>query len=296
MPTLHLPSPNTTPIPPASKGKGKGKSETPRRKRTSSSEPLDIIDDNGIITPVNSTNDLETRLAALSAFQLTLLLHAMNFPMAHKITYSTCSIHSVENEAVVTKALTSPIAKERGWRILKRDEQVRGMREWPIRGDREACADERGDEVAEACVRANKGDEHGTMGFFLAAFVRDRVVASDDRAAKVVRDEKGFIVRDLMGIPVMAYSDLEKEEEEEEWTGFGNDDEENERDMKSGGEEVEMRNDGEIYGNDDVTYERVEAEAIATELETTPHVVVVGDQADLAKGSKKRKRKTKKGK
>ncbi|RAL59293.1 hypothetical protein DID88_006898, partial [Monilinia fructigena] len=80
------------------------------------------------------------------------------------------SIHAEENELVVQKALASDIAKEKGWKILRRENQIRGMREWPVRGSVEACD---GDEVVtEGCIRANKGDEHATMGFFLAGFIQ----------------------------------------------------------------------------------------------------------------------------
>ncbi|KAL1839120.1 hypothetical protein VTJ49DRAFT_1851 [Mycothermus thermophilus] len=77
-------------------------------------------------TPQDSTSD-PTRLASLSAFQLTLVQHAFRFPSARKITYSTCSIHAEENEHVVLAALASDVARSRGWRIQRRDEQVRGM-------------------------------------------------------------------------------------------------------------------------------------------------------------------------
>ena len=280
MPTLHLPSPKPTPAPPNSKSKSKtnpDNNSTLKRKHTSSTEEtLDLIDNNGTLTPINFPSDLRTRLDALSTFQLSLVLHAFAFPSAHKITYSTCSIHAAENEAVITRALASPIARERGWRILKRDEQVRGMKEWPIRGEREACGDGLGgEEVADACIRANKGDEYGTMGFFLAAFVRDRDVPRDDRAARVMRDEKGFIVRDLMGIPVMAFQD--DEEEAEEWNGFEDDD------GGGGGGGAEMRDDGD------------EGEALTVESEGILDLAATS-QADMGKRSRKRKRKTKKGK
>jgi 25S rRNA (cytosine2278-C5)-methyltransferase len=274
MPSLHLP----TPAPPNSKSKSKTNPDTNstlKRKRASSTEEtLDLIDDNGTLTPINSASDLRTRLNALSTFQLSLLLHAFAFPSAHKITYSTCSIHAAENEAVITRALASPIARERGWRILRREDQVRGMREWPIRGDREACESEGAgsgaEELANACIRANKDDEHGTMGFFLAAFVRDRDVPRDDRAARVMRDERGFIVRDLMGIPVMAFPD---EDEAEEWNGFEDDD-----------------------GNDDGVAEVKDSGGEAPrESERVPDVAAAS-QADVSKRSKKRKRKAKKGK
>ena len=143
---------------------------------------------------------LHSRLQALSAFQLRLLLHAFRFPQARKITYSTCSVHTEENENVVLNALRSSEAKKAGWRILPRHLQIKGMRDWKIRGERVAFVDmsanmdmdmEKGDgggggspttttaygfrnitELAEACIRCEKGTADGTQGFFVAAFVR----------------------------------------------------------------------------------------------------------------------------
>lgn len=216
--------------------KGKKKEqETLKRKREIEpvEEPLDMIDDDGILEPISSESQLQARLSALAAFQLSLLLHAMAFPAARKITYSTCSIHAAENEDVVLKALASDIARESGWRILRRDEQVRGMREWPVRGEDEACGDDPSGDVREGCVRAHKGDENATMGFFLAGFVRD----GGSRVGKasptgILRDERGFILRDLLGYPIVeksagdgggASDDIGTDGEE--WNGFGDDDE-----------------------------------------------------------------------
>jgi len=198
-----------------------------------------MVDDDGAVIAVNTDDELRARLASLSAFQLELLIHAFKFPAARKITYSTCSIHAEENEFVVQNALQSAIAKERGWRILKRDEQVSGMKNWPVRGSLEACG---GNELlAESCIRANKGDEHGTMGFFLAGFVRDQG-PTPNLEARFSRDESGHIVRDLLGFPVMAQPDEFPggvhadqdfvangapggglEVDEVEWDGFGDD-------------------------------------------------------------------------
>ncbi|KAI7664449.1 S-adenosyl-L-methionine-dependent methyltransferase, partial [Hortaea werneckii] len=76
----------------------------------------------------SNTTTLQTRLTNLSTFQLRLLQHAMAFPSARRISYSTCSVHFLENERVVLRALRSRVARERGWRILRREEQVDGMR------------------------------------------------------------------------------------------------------------------------------------------------------------------------
>jgi putative methyltransferase len=243
MPELHLPVQKQD-----ANGKSKDSSkntktadlknnEARKRKREETEDLEVMVDDDGVVTAVNTDDELKTRLAALSSFQLELLLHAFKFPGARKITYSTCSVHAEENELVVKKALESPIAKERGWRILKREDQIRGMMEWPVRGALEACD---GDSVlAESCIRANKGDEHGTMGFFLAGFVRDQA-PTKDLDAEFLRDERGHLVRDLLGMPVRvqpgeSYEQMETDAvvrqesedegviDDEEWEGFGDD-------------------------------------------------------------------------
>jgi putative methyltransferase len=132
------------------------------------------VDDDGETTVAVSEADLKARLAALSSFQHTLLVHALRFPAARRVTYSTCSVHAEENEHVVLRALQSEVARERGWRILTRSEQVEGMKRWPVRGRVEFCGGQEGAEaVAEGCIRAHKGDGHRVMGFFVAALVRD---------------------------------------------------------------------------------------------------------------------------
>jgi len=236
MPELHLPvlKENAKPSHKSKEEKMKGdpNKETRKRKREEKSDLGDVlVDDDGVVTAVNTDEELQARLQALSTFQLELLTHAMKFNGARKITYSTCSIHAEENENVVKKALQSAVAKERGWRVMKREEQIRGMKEWPVRGSIEAC--DRDTELAEACIRANKDDEHGTMGFFLAGFTRDVPSNDADFEGQVLRDEKGRIVRDVMGIPVLAdeveaiepEADAEvMEEAGKEWGGFGDED------------------------------------------------------------------------
>ncbi|KAL8643420.1 MAG: hypothetical protein Q9226_008389 [Calogaya cf. arnoldii] len=131
------------------------------------------------LVQIGETDDrLLERLKALSAFQLRLLLHAFRFPNARRISYSTCSIHAEENELVVLAALQSHEAKQYGWQLLGRDEQIKGMKSWPIRGDMEACLGKMANDspgaaqIAEACIRCRPGTEEGTQGFFVAAFVR----------------------------------------------------------------------------------------------------------------------------
>ena len=148
--------------------------------------------------PALAAKDLSIRLTALSKFQVALLLHAFTFPAARKITYSTCSIYAEENEHVVMCALTSPTAKETGWRILKREEQVKGMRIWHLRGDREACndfnserqlhlVDDDLESVSQGCIRCAKGTSDGTQGFFVAGFVRE---ADENEIEKKTEEEE----------------------------------------------------------------------------------------------------------
>ncbi|KFA75104.1 hypothetical protein S40288_04050 [Stachybotrys chartarum IBT 40288] len=203
MPTLHLPEAIE------SKNKGPSKSQPAKNRKRKHGEVEDssqhvVVDDDGNETVMKSEKDLEARLTALSDFQLSIVLHAFQFPSATKITYSTCSIHSQENEEVVMRALESRVARERGWQILKRQDQVSGMRDWPVRGLPEAC---RGDQsIADGCIRSYKNDGRGVMGFFVAAFVRPRsseAEPGDAASEPYLRDEDGMIIRDVMGMPVL---------------------------------------------------------------------------------------------
>ncbi|PNS15195.1 25S rRNA (cytosine-C(5))-methyltransferase rcm1 [Sphaceloma murrayae] len=137
---------------------------------------------------------LKERLRALSTFQLKLLVHAFRFPAAERITYSTCSVHAEENENVVVKALASEVARERGWRIMSRQEQVEGLRKWERRGDvtatkvvvsslSDGASNLDSQEIAEGCIRCAKGTEEGTMGFFVAGFIRGESLAKHNGAA-----------------------------------------------------------------------------------------------------------------
>lgn len=171
MPELHLPAASGS----KSAGKASKKAEEGSKKRKRPADDLEperiLIDDDGNETVATSDKDLKTRLEALSTFQLTLLLHALEFPAARRVTYSTCSVHAEENEQVVLDALRSDVAQRRGWRVLSRDDQVSGMKAWPVRGQVDAC--DGNSQVADSCIRAYKDDGRCVMGFFVAAFVRD---------------------------------------------------------------------------------------------------------------------------
>jgi putative methyltransferase len=172
-----------------------------RKRELSKQEGEFTIDDDGNIEISSSEQDFDSRLRALSSFQLSLLLHAFSFPAATKITYSTCSIHAEENEQVVLKALQSDIARKQGWHILPRDKQVRGMKDWQVRGSVEAA---NGDaDIADACIRAYKDDGRGVMGFFVVAFARQISDNVDAGNGPYVRNEEGTIVRDVLGMPML---------------------------------------------------------------------------------------------
>ena len=174
--SLSFSLPNKEATPPEVRRSKKRK----RQADTKVTAPVNDADEN---IPVMETDevDLAARLKSLSSFQTKLLLHAFQFPAARKVTYSTCSIYDEENEEVVLAALASDIATERGWRIVRREEQVPGLRAWRTRGKIEACGSSLEDRniISEACIRCTPFTEGGTQGFFVAAFARDSIIGED---------------------------------------------------------------------------------------------------------------------
>lgn len=200
VPDIHLPEPGTSKL-----SRNVSDEQTRKRKRAAEdADPTDrpvLIDDDGEKTVLSSEREMASRLEALSSFQLTLVLHAFKFPAAKKITYSTCSVHAEENEQVVLKALQSDVARRRGWRILKQEQQVVGMREWPVRGSLEAAGGNKN--IAEACIRSYKDDGRGVMGFFVAAFQRDgeQLDAVDESPSAQKEDVTGTPTTTKRGLP-----------------------------------------------------------------------------------------------
>ena len=198
-------------------------SKSLKRKRHAKIQPACLASDlEQELSAINDTNQNSARLEALSAFQLKMLLHAFLFPEARKIVYSTCSLYAEENEHVVIKALDSPVARERGWRILRREDQVRGAKTWGIRGDGEVCKTVLGIDgmldlsgIAAYCIRCEKGTEEGTQGFFVAAFVRDeshefKVDNSNSKSASAALTPDAHAGEDA--------------EADQEWEGFSDED------------------------------------------------------------------------
>lgn len=117
------------------------------------------------------------RLNKLAGFQFKIMKHALSFPGAHKVVYSTCSIHPHENERVVVDLLNDAELKALGWRLAPRSVVIPSWerRGWDQEfssicdGDEKKCA-----EMAGGCVRSVP-KEDGGIGFFAACFVRDKV-------------------------------------------------------------------------------------------------------------------------
>ena len=216
---LHLPSlPSTVPAPSSKKRKRKASAPVEVPVPVASETNDELSEETPQAAELeNDEEKLKTRLDNLAGFQIKIVLHAFAFPAATKVTYSTCSIHAEENEQVVVRALSSKIARERGWKIMRREDQVEGMKKWARRGDPEASKKAlQGKEslvdakvLADACIRCERGTDEGTMGFFVAGFVRD---PDADPAETMVENE-------LVG-GGKEEEEENDEEDDEEWGGF----------------------------------------------------------------------------
>lgn len=146
---------------------------------------------------------MQERLNGLSAFQLSMLEHAFHFPNLRRLVYSTCSIHQEENEGVVMRALSSDIAKSKGWKLATRQDVLPS---WSNRGLPEYCNGDQ--ELANSMIRCEPGgttddttkdatsvDVEATNGFFLACFIRPASNAAknrkrNERAREKVKEAK----------------------------------------------------------------------------------------------------------
>ncbi|KAK5945107.1 hypothetical protein PMZ80_002311 [Knufia obscura] len=194
IPKLALPEdPRMTTKPTTNEQPG---SKSKKRKRGQGQPEGPSLEEEPVATTGNPAADEEEaptpatgeRLQKLSNLQTRIVEHAMKFPAARRIAYSTCSLHEQENEVVVSRLLASQIAQTHGWKVLPRSQQVDGMQRWKHRGVRSKPDDvdeqnKLNQEELDACIRCNPGDEEGTMGFFVCAFVRDVDSGEDSRGS-----------------------------------------------------------------------------------------------------------------
>jgi putative methyltransferase len=119
----------------------------------------------------NNNNKDVKRIQSLSNFQLVALKHAMSFPNVTKIVYSTCSIHTNENEIVVATALREVEKSNDGndWEIMaptcldhwsRRGREVDGLTKYQ----------------AGCLIRCDGLDGDETNGFFVAFLVRKKLI------------------------------------------------------------------------------------------------------------------------
>ncbi|OBZ87903.1 25S rRNA (cytosine-C(5))-methyltransferase rcm1 [Choanephora cucurbitarum] len=116
----------------------------------------------------------EERLKNLSEFQISIIEHAMKFPKAKRIVYSTCSIHAEENEHVVQKILKNHPEFE-----LAPRESI--LPTWPRRGIPSQINDDK--DLADRLVRTIPAEDL-TNGFFVSCFIRKTEETNQKRAAE----------------------------------------------------------------------------------------------------------------
>lgn len=202
------------------------------------------------------TNNETDRLLKLAGFQFKIVKHALSFPAAQRVVYSTCSIHAIENEHVVARLLLDPEVRAAGWRVTPRKTV---LPKWPRRGipaefdERTRKALEQVDgtegkkarqtveEIAEGCVRALPKQDGG-IGFFAVCFERDAptlnaTVVEKEQQPKGTKRGNDSATTGSVAQPqkkskqkkqAVAKSEPKPEpeieededEDEEEWTGF----------------------------------------------------------------------------
>merc|ERR1712218_413574 len=129
-----------------------------------------------VLRPGDASDPPQERLDKLAGLQIRLLLHALSFPKAKKVVYSTCATSVTENEAVVAKVpSTSPEWKS-----------VPALESWPRRGN------EYQGQSGGNFLRAEPSLDF-CNGFFVALLKRRKKKsksAEQDSATQVVEQEE----------------------------------------------------------------------------------------------------------
>jgi len=153
------------------------------------------------------------RVARLADFQLRALRHALSFPQAELVSYSTCSVHVAENEAVVHAALEA--REGRAWRL------VRALPAWTAR--RGVAEGGLTPAQAEMVVRAAAGGGEGddTNGFFVAVFARVGASATEEsRPRKRARAEAAQAQAPNAGSKQEAAAELRRKRNAAAWAAI----------------------------------------------------------------------------
>jgi putative methyltransferase len=160
--------------------------------------------------PEDSYSD--ERLQKLSSFQFSIVKHALSFPNATRVVYSTCSIHAQENERVVIDLINDPQVKRSGWRVANRS---RVIPMWPRRGLVEEFEGyPNPEQLAGGCVRALPKVDGG-IGFFAVLFERDPSLNEKEGFRNQNSDDSEDVNSSLQN----RERDIEASEYED-WNGF----------------------------------------------------------------------------
>ena len=135
----------------------------------------------------------DKRIQSLSNFQLVALKHAMSFPTVDRIVYSTCSVYDEENEVVVSKALSEVVEmsqnddnNDESWQLLA----PKCLADWKRRGKVGGIGGLTKDQ-ADCLVRCDGMDGDETNGFFVAFFVRNKLLLSSSENERIKIDDVG---------------------------------------------------------------------------------------------------------
>ncbi|XP_071144620.1 28S rRNA (cytosine-C(5))-methyltransferase-like isoform X2 [Mytilus edulis] len=158
----------------------------------------------GIVSRMNKFTDDDDssaadRLESLSNFQALILEQAMKFPNVKTIVYSTCSIHSQENEEVVENVYE---------KYQEMFDLCNIMPDWPIRGIE-------GYEHSDHFLRMTP-EVSLTNGFFVACFKRKENVKSNGEDDVDLNEEDADMTSKAIKSKKHKKSKLQEEESDEQ--------------------------------------------------------------------------------